>query len=485
MRLTFPSKTLTDDMVWGEYGRGDVEGFLERIQSPRLDERYVDGPEPYGPSPDGTIGLAGLVGNACAAGDVNWKWILAKLQEETSFIRNVRPMGVGYRAPMGFDCPDGTLDRNVYPDGKAPRPRWRGTVRNIRAAIDWWRRARTFTAFPKTRRINVAPWGQSPAYDDVEMRTMAESAYLLYTPHLYGLRNVLNIYDEFFPSTAPSRKLPSQADVANIARHVAEQRRSWRRYVTVNGIRFDTHAGGWCGRFVRQCCEAALKGVMPGYRGYDAGYQDEAFAAFPWLRRYAAQACRALDGGGSGKYGVYERVSVPQPGDIVGMSPGYSLPGHIAVFLGQGLIAENTSSTSRGPGTVISSIADYGLQSRITGYYRVFPAGAVVERDLMLVGPNGEIECAIEETDGVATGDLEPIVRTLGLDLRLSMELGGYGKTLTEAITEVSARVKVRELLDGCGLIVRYMVREDGRRRIYARWPTEMDLRGDNDEETA
>ena len=144
---------------------------------------------------------------------------------------------------------------------------------------------------------------------------------------------------------------------------------------------------------------------------------------------------------------------------------------------GSGLIVEGTSSTVRGPGTVISSIEEYGLESKIAGYARAFP-GAVVEPDgdLMLVGPDGQVKCDLKEENDTATADLLRLVEAFELDVNLALTLGGYGHTMTETINSYTVRVKVRPFLQACGLVVRYVVHDDGRRRIYVRPPEDKDL---------
>jgi hypothetical protein len=137
---------------------------------------------------------------------------------------------------------------------------------------------------------------------------------------------------------------------------------------------FDLVTGGFCGMFVRQCNEAG-SGLDPG------GWQ---FAA-------PSAACMEYHLRAAGK-----QVTVPNPGDIICIDTGVPESrlndidwqrangnfGHTAIHLGtashpndisgSGHLAENTSSLSRGPGTVISSYSQ--LAGRRLRFYRVLPA---------------------------------------------------------------------------------------------------------------
>jgi hypothetical protein len=207
-------------------------------------------------------------------------------------------------------------------------------------------------------------------------------------------------------------------DVAAIARAACLAHKSGLKSYGKNGILFDLVTPGWCGRFVRQCYAAAARNLDPDFDEF----------GFRWLRRYASDACRALEEMGC-------RTDAPQPGDIVGMSPGYRAPGHIGIYLGSE-IAENTSSRTRGPGTVLSPLS--AVRHLVTGYYAVFPSRYAPETrpDLEIIGLDGAvIPCHASETDGLARVDLRPIVAALGFECH-------------------------------------YRVWEDGRRRVYLKQPS-------------
>ncbi|MBM3497308.1 MAG: hypothetical protein FJX74_01435 [Armatimonadetes bacterium] len=206
-------------------------------------------------------------------------------------------------------------------------------------------------------------------------------------------------------------------DVAAIARAACLAHKSGARVYVKNGIEFDLVTPGWCGRFVRQCYAAAARNVDPDFNEF----------GFGWLRRYASESCRALESMGY-------RTDTPQPGDIVGMSPDYRTPGHIGIYLGAE-VAENTSSLTRGPGTVLSPLSR--VRHVVTGYYAVFPSrsGSPAQPNLEVVGLDGRIiSCHASETDGSARVDLRPVAEALGYECH-------------------------------------YRVWEDGRRRVYLKSP--------------
>ena len=125
----------------------------------------------------------------------------------------------------------------------------------------------------------------------------------------------------------------------------------------------DLVTGGMCNRFVRQCYEVAL------------GIPEQT-----WLYR-AGRAVWTLDSlRSAGKAVDVDGVGDLQPGDIVGLRGG--VYGHIAIYVGDGLIAENTSSNTRGTprqaGTKLTPYAD--IAGRVTEVYRLAETGIVVVR---------------------------------------------------------------------------------------------------------
>lgn len=205
--------------------------------------------------------------------------------------------------------------------------------------------------------------------------------------------------------------MPTSAEVAEIAREAVAARKAGHSTVTLHGTNFDLLTGGWCLRFVGRCHTAAA-------RKHGAVIGDLDFDRFPWFARYASEASRSLLHGGSGFYGPYGKTDHPTPGDIICLSPGFAPPGHIGIFLGGGQFAENTSSTSRGPGTVISSLDD--VASRIQGYARVLPPAE--EKVLRVIyppdaGAAGIVPCDPELVNGKLRGNLAEFAAALGFEV--------------------------------------------------------------------
>ncbi len=139
------------------------------------------------------------------------------------------------------------------------------------------------------------------------------------------------------------------ADVAGIARLAGEAGKRGDRTYSHNGVTFDLRTGGYCARFVRQVHESIM-GLPP----------------MSWA--FAAPTARIME---NLLRAAGRRVTgAPRPGDIMAVNGGSGSYGHIGIYLGGGLFAENTSS-SRGPGTTLSSVSL--VQSRVTGYYRALP----------------------------------------------------------------------------------------------------------------
>ena len=150
--------------------------------------------------------------------------------------------------------------------------------------------------------------------------------------------------------------MATKADVAQIARQAVAQRKLGDATWEHNGVTFDLVTGGYCARFVRQCHDAAL-----GQGEWAWPYK----APTAWDMEIVLRAAGL-------------KTESPQPGDIVCVNGSGCRPGHIAIFLGDGEIAENTSSAMHGdpldPGTKISPIS--AVADRITGYYACLPPAA-------------------------------------------------------------------------------------------------------------
>ena len=154
--------------------------------------------------------------------------------------------------------------------------------------------------------------------------------------------------------------------VVEIAIQAAEAHQAGHFTAEIGGTVFNLRQGGYCARFIRQCHEAAL-GLAPFGWAYRAG---NALQMEDNLKRAGLQ------------------VLSPKPGDIVCINKDSGQYGHIAIWLGNGKIAENTSSGSRGnpkePGTKIT-VLNSSIRARITGYYAVMPAAGDATRDVLVI----------------------------------------------------------------------------------------------------
>jgi len=154
-------------------------------------------------------------------------------------------------------------------------------------------------------------------------------------------------------------------DVAEVAKQAAAAHAEGKSIFTVGSPSqvFDLVTAGWCGRFIRQCYEVAQH-QDPGEFQFGA----PSAACCEWALKRAGLL-----------------VADPHPGDIICLNGGvptgrlndigwqraYRNFGHIAIHLSEAHFAENTSS-SRGPGTVVSSYAQ--IAGRFRTFYRVLPS---------------------------------------------------------------------------------------------------------------
>ncbi|MCC7492757.1 MAG: M23 family metallopeptidase [Fimbriimonadaceae bacterium] len=190
MALKLPDEVLRDATIWGFRAGFDDQDFLKSLHSPRWGERFGDAAQPL---PTGRP-LHELIRAICQEHDIAQPFVWAKLVGETSFLTAPEPPGKGYKAPLGFDCPD---------DGRDPRPQYYGVLRNLQGGIAWWRRFLDKWDWQRRLRcgladINVSAEGQRVRRQTVSPRTAAEVAYLIYTPHLYSLHDFHTIWRQRF-----------------------------------------------------------------------------------------------------------------------------------------------------------------------------------------------------------------------------------------------------------------------------------------------
>ena len=188
-------------------------------------------------------------------------------------------------------------------------------------------------------------------------------------------------------------------DVARVARQAGEAGDLGHSSVVINYIRFNLKERGYCARFVRQVHEAATGcGV--------------------WNWKYNAASARAMEAKLKADHCAV--TTNPVPGDIIAVNGGAFWAGHIGVYIGNGLFAENTSSKVRGPGTTISRVAD--VANRVTGYYRAVTTASEDPAALQVIlypptsaHPYGEvIDCTPEIIAGVTRGDVTPLAGAMG-----------------------------------------------------------------------
>jgi hypothetical protein len=147
------------------------------------------------------------------------------------------------------------------------------------------------------------------------------------------------------------------ASIAEVAKQAVAARAAGNASVTLgtgaSAQQFNLAKGGYCARFVRQCCEVAL-GIKPGTWDFAA----------PDALGMEAKLKAA---------GKLVPTADRKPGDVVAINNGSWKYGHIGLVVNKTTIAENTSSGTRGdpraPGTKLTHWAD--IADRVTGVYRV------------------------------------------------------------------------------------------------------------------
>ena len=198
------------------------------------------------------------------------------------------------------------------------------------------------------------------------------------------------------------------ADVASVARQVGHAGKHGGGYYPVADHNFNLDERGYCSKFVRQCYEAAagkpdhgLAISAGGYFGCCAASTEAA------LRGYRYQVPQAVPG-------AILCFNHPASGGICGTCG--RRVGHIGIYLGENQFAENTSSTTRGPGTTISALTP-DLRARISGRYEPFPREIVRPLKIILLPGSQIISCRPEIEDGVCRVDLRSLAEALGYEV--------------------------------------------------------------------
>lgn len=285
------------------------------------------------------------------ANDIDPRILLTMLEKEQSFVTRRTLSKHRYNWAMGF---------GVYPDGTHLYT-WRGE-NNVGPEMQIKHAAIRLRELADGKDPHLTP---SMGFEFVNGATRALYSY---NPSVSGNYNFWAIFHRWFgdgggtglePKPEPTIIEATKEDVAEVAQAACDAHRQGQREIVLHNVHFDLVSSGWCARFVRKCYAAAVRKHDPSFSEF----------GFGWLARDAWRACIKLREQG------YDIPSVAsQPGDILGLNVGLTAAshGHMGIDLGD-TVAENTSSKSRGPGTVETPKAQ--LAERISGHYAVFPAG--------------------------------------------------------------------------------------------------------------
>ena len=187
-------------------------------------------------------------------------------------------------------------------------------------------------------------------------------------------------------------------DVRRIARAVVAARVSGHGSVNIDKQTFDLTETGMCLKFVRQCEEAAA-GQAPHEWRFDS--------------RYATWADYGLRAAGL-------ETADHESADVVCFNRGKSrsdTPGHIGIYLGMGLVAENTSSGTRGnprrAGTKITTLEEIGVGRAM--FFRTVPVAVVPKLTVTVDGK--PVDIGAWQDEGITYSHLRRTVEALGWDV--------------------------------------------------------------------
>ena len=198
--------------------------------------------------------------------------------------------------------------------------------------------------------------------------------------------------------------MPTTDDVARIARDICGRfKRGDRGGVQIGQIHFELTDQGYCSEFVRECCEAA------------AGTPDHGELSYHYFGGTAKETEAKLRARGTG---ITQDEAVP--GDIICLNAKTGQYGHIAIWLGGGQVAENTSSQERGPGFVISRMDVIGWD-RVTGFYHLpefdRPVEAVGPARLVVLLPGSDRNAQPLFHEGTHYLSVRDVGRMFGVDV--------------------------------------------------------------------
>ncbi|NQT94278.1 MAG: C40 family peptidase [Lentisphaerae bacterium] len=181
-----------------------------------------------------------------------------------------------------------------------------------------------------------------------------EAVCLQYTPHWSTLQTVERLWRQFGFEDGEDA-IPTTDDVARIAPTICAKFASgYCGKLRIGQITFELTDEASCSEFVRESCEAAAQ--TPDHGPLSTRYFGG--TSYETERKMKAR-------------GTQIDSAQAVPGDVVCFNRyAGDGPGHIGIYLGGQEVAENTSSTKRGPGFVISTLGAIG-RDRVSGWYHL------------------------------------------------------------------------------------------------------------------
>lgn len=325
----------------------DVAAFLARIRSPRL----VDMPE-----------LARWIDEAARANDLRAEWLLALIQKEQSAL-TARALSQHGRDWL---CGYGYTEGRIY-------SQYRGAEQQVRSAARGLRRYLT-PGDPLYVGGRVGrEWRDLDGIID-RIPNVAASAALQYTPHWSTLQTMERLWREFGFEDGGTM---TQAQVATVARDVVRRVAAGESTVRIGAATWEARWRNYCSRFVR-LCHGAVTGVLwPGWAGAYATWTERSLRQQGYQINGPVEGCIVAFNGDA--YRRYGQATIEGASEAW-MDARPAAHGHVAIYIGDGRIAENGAAGYR------TRTLDEAGRGRITGYYAPLPVAAPeVERETLVV----------------------------------------------------------------------------------------------------
>lgn len=197
-------------------------------------------------------------------------------------------------------------------------------------------------------------------------------------------------------------------DVRKVAREVVAARVAGKTEHKIGHVTFDLTENSMCNRFVREVHEAAL------------GLHEQ---EWPYRAYYAVQTDYKLRRAG---FEVAAPALSREVADVVCFNRGKSesdTPGHIGIYLGEGLVAENTISNKRGTprarGTKITELTEIGVSRAM--FFQTLPVQNA--RQPLTLSVDGKvIEVGEWIDDGISYAPIGRLVRAMGGSVTYDLE---------------------------------------------------------------